>query len=91
MQQRVVDHLILLETLLVSQARNKKVEASKVENFIKDRFDLSPRGIINMLGLSNPIFSETSSYGHFGRAPNENGCFTWETLNISDEFKNEFL
>jgi S-adenosylmethionine synthetase len=44
-----------------------------------------------MLGLSNPIFSETSSYGHFGRAPNDNGCFKWETLNISDEFKNEFL
>jgi len=70
---------------------NNKVEASKIEKFIKDRFDLSPRGIINMLGLSKPIFSETSSYGHFGREPDDNGCFTWETLNISDEFKNEFL
>ena len=70
---------------------NNKVETSKVEKFIKDRFDLSPRGIINMLGLSNPIFSETSSYGHFGREPTDNGCFTWENLNISNEFKNEFL
>ena len=78
-------------SIFVDLHGNKKVEASKVEKFIKDRFDLSPRGIINMLGLSNPIFSETSSYGHFGRVPNENGCFTWENLNISNEFKNEFL
>ena len=78
-------------SIFVDLHGNKKVEASKVEKFIKDSFDLSPRGIINMLGLSNPIFSETSSYGHFGRVPDENGCFTWEDLNISDEFKNEFL
>ena len=78
-------------SIFVDLHGNKKVEASKVEKFIKDRFDLSPRGIIDMLGLSNPIFSETSSYGHFGREPNDNGCFTWENLNISDEFKNEFL
>ena len=44
-----------------------------------------------MLGLSNPIFSETSSYGHFGRAKNDKGCFTWENLDISNEFKNELL
>ena len=62
-----------------------------MEKFIKDRFDLSPRGIIDMLGLSNPIFSETSSYVHFGREPNGKGCFTWENLDISSEFKNELL
>ena len=78
-------------SIFVDLHGNNKVEAIKVEKFIKDRFDLSPRGIINMLGLSNPIFSETSSYGHFGREPTDNGCFTWENLNISNEFKNEFL
>ena len=78
-------------SIFVDLHGNNKVEATKVEKFIKDRFDLSPRGIINMLGLSNPIFSETSSYGHFGREPTDNGCFTWENLNISNEFKNEFL
>ena len=67
------------------------VDSNRVEKFIKDRFDLSPRGIIDMLGLSNPIFSETSSYGHFGRAKNDKGCFTWENLDISSEFKNELL
>jgi len=67
------------------------VDSNRVEKFIKDRFDLSPRGIIDMLGLNNPIFSETSSYGHFGRAPNDKGCFTWENLDISNEFKNELL
>ena len=67
------------------------VDSNRVEKFIKDRFDLSPRGIIDMLGLSNPIFSETSSYGHFGRAKNDKGCFTWENLDISNEFKNELL
>ncbi len=67
------------------------IESNKVEEFIKNKFDLSPRGIIDMLGLNSPIFSQTSSYGHFGRQPNDQGFFSWEKLDISEEFKNEFL
>ena len=78
-------------SIFVDLHDKNNVDTNRVEKFIRDRFDLSPRGIIDMLGLSNPIFSETSSYGHFGREPNGKGCFTWENLDISSEFKNELL
>ena len=45
---------------------------------INDNFDLSPRGIREMLNLNKPIYEKTSAYGHFGRNPEENGCFSWE-------------
>ena len=45
---------------------------------INDNFDLSPRGIREMLNLNRPIYEKTSAYGHFGRDPEENGSFSWE-------------
>ena len=39
------------------------------ENVIKNNFDLSPRGIREMLGLNKPIYECTAAYGHFGREP----------------------
>jgi len=51
---------------------------------IKENFDLSPRGIREMLNLNKPIYEKTSAYGHFGRAPEENGSFSWEK---TDKFK----
>ena len=45
---------------------------------IKDNFDLSPRGIREMLNLNKPIYEKTSAYGHFGRIPEDNGSFSWE-------------
>ena len=48
---------------------------------IKNKFDLSPRGIREMLNLNKPIYVPTSAYGHFGREPNnEKGLFTWEKI-----------
>ncbi|MEC7830857.1 MAG: methionine adenosyltransferase [Pseudomonadota bacterium] len=70
---------------------SNKVDSDKIESFIKNRFDLSPRGIIDMLGLNNPIYSETSTYGHFGRKPDKNGNFSWEKLDIAKEFQDELL
>ena len=49
-----------------------------VEKLIKENFDLSPRGIREMLGLNKPIYEKTAAYGHFGRSPEENGSFSWE-------------
>ena len=45
---------------------------------INDNFDLSPRGIREMLNLNKPIYEKTAAYGHFGRSPEENGSFSWE-------------
>jgi S-adenosylmethionine synthetase len=56
-------------------------DESKIEKILKiinQNFDLSPRGIREMLKLNSPIYEVTSSYGHFGRKPTNNGQFTWE-------------
>ena len=45
---------------------------------INKNFDLSPRGIREMLGLNKPIYEKTAAYGHFGRIPEDNGSFSWE-------------
>ena len=45
---------------------------------IKENFDLSPRGIREMLGLNKAIYEKTAAYGHFGRTPENDGAFSWE-------------
>ncbi len=57
-----------------------------VEEKIKESFDLSPRGIREMLGLNKPIYEKTSAYGHFGREPDQEGAFSWENINKSNIF-----
>lgn len=55
---------------------------SEIEQIVNKVFDLSPKGLISSLGLRNPIFKKTASFGHFGR--NE---FPWEDTNKVDEIK----
>ena len=57
-----------------------------VEKLIKDNFDLSPRGIREMLGLNKPIYEKSAAYGHFGRDPEANGAFSWEKTDKSNVF-----
>ena len=45
---------------------------------INENFDLSPRGIREMLNLNIPIYEKTAAYGHFGRTPEDDGSFSWE-------------
>ena len=58
-----------------------------VINLIKNNFDLSPRGIREMLNLNRPIYECTSAYGHFGRKPGSNGTFSWEKTDKLSVFK----
>ena len=58
-----------------------------VENLIKDNFDLSPRGIREMLNLNRPIYECTAAYGHFGRKPGSDGTFSWENTDKVSIFK----
>jgi S-adenosylmethionine synthetase len=57
-----------------------------VEKLINENFDLSPRGIREMLGLNKPIYEKTAAYGHFGRKPESSGAFSWEKIDKSDVF-----
>ena len=54
---------------------------------ISQNFDLSPRGIREMLDLNKPIYEKTAAYGHFGRAPEANGSFSWEKTDKKTFFK----
>ncbi len=58
-----------------------------VEKLITNNFDLSPRGIREMLSLNRPIYESTASYGHFGRKPREDGSFSWEKTDKISIFK----
>ena len=63
-------------------------EKSKyVENLVKNNFDLSPRGIREMLSLNKPIYECTAAYGHFGRMPKTDGSFSWEKTDKIAVFK----
>jgi S-adenosylmethionine synthetase len=64
-----------------------RVDESKLESVLHDIIDLSPRGIRETLGLSRPIYRRTASYGHFGRAPEKDGGFSWERLDLVDTLK----
>ena len=57
-----------------------------VEEKIKENFDLSPRGIREMLGLNKPIYEKTAAYGHFGRSPETDGAFSWEKTDKASVF-----
>ncbi len=62
-------------------------KAKHVEKLIKENFDLSPRGIKEMLTLNRPIYECTSAYGHFGRKPDSKGSFSWEKTDKTAIFK----
>ena len=53
---------------------------------IRENFDLSPRGIREMLKLNRPIYEKTAAYGHFGRAPDDSGSFSWEKIDKIEVF-----
>ena len=57
-----------------------------VQEKIKENFDLSPRGIREMLGLNKPIYEKTAAYGHFGRSPENDGSFSWEKTDKASVF-----
>ena len=62
-------------------------KSKKVEKLIKENFDLSPRGIREILSLNRPIYERTAAYGHFGRKPGSDGSFSWEKTDKVDIFK----
>ena len=60
-----------------------------LEHAIRAVFDLTPEGIIDALNLRHPIYSPTTSGGHFGRTPGESvdGSFPWEATDQTDALK----
>ena len=71
--------------LKLSEGDEEKSET--VKKIIEQNFDLSPRGIRELLGLNKAIYEVTSSYGHFGRKPSDTGHFSWEKTDKTGIFK----
>jgi len=65
---------------------NDEEKNRHVEKLINENFDLSPRGIREMLALNKPIYQKTAAYGHFGRDPESDGSFSWEKTDKSGVF-----
>jgi len=64
-----------------------EVSDAAVEAAVAQVMDLTPRGIREHLSLNRPVYQRTAAYGHFGRAPDEDGGFSWERTDLADALK----
>jgi len=71
-------------SMMVDTFGTGKIPEARIAELIAAHFDLRPKGIVNMLDLLRPIYTETASYGHFGR---EEPDFTWEVTDKAAELK----
>ncbi|KIN70899.1 S-adenosylmethionine synthase [Sulfitobacter noctilucae] len=64
-----------------------EVDDAAVEKAIRNVMSLTPRGIREHLQLNKPIYERTAAYGHFGRAPDADGGFSWEKTDLAEALK----
>lgn len=69
---------------------DSNVNEEKLAKTLQDLVHLSPSGIKNHLNLLRPIYKKTASFGHFGREPEDNGCFSWEKTDLASELRSIF-
>lgn len=71
-------------SIMVDTFHTGKTSEEKIEKQVREIFDMTPIGIIEMLRLKRPIYKKTAAYGHFGRNEPD---FTWEKVDKSGLFK----
>lgn len=71
-------------SIMVDTFHTGKTSEEKIEKQVREIFDTTPIGIIEMLRLKRPIYKKTAAYGHFGRNEPD---FTWEKVDKSGLFK----
>ena len=64
-----------------------RVGEERLAKLLPELVDLRPRAIRTHLGLNRPIYARTAAYGHFGRAPEPDGGFSWERLDLVDSLR----
>jgi S-adenosylmethionine synthetase len=81
-------------SVLVDCFGTEKTNPDKISDAIRESFPLTPRGIIETLGLRSPIYRVTARHGHFGRQPSEQRVdgktlkfFTWERTDRVEALK----
>jgi S-adenosylmethionine synthetase len=74
-------------SLYVDTHGTGKVPETKLQKLLLEVFPLRPTNIRRSLKLSRPIYRRTAAYGHFGRAPEKDGGFSWERTDLADSLK----
>jgi S-adenosylmethionine synthetase len=71
-------------SLMLETFGTEEVDPLRIEQAVRELFDLRPAAIVQDLDLLRPIYRRTAAYGHFGRSDKE---FTWEATPRVDELK----
>jgi S-adenosylmethionine synthetase len=74
-------------SLLVDTHKTGKVDEAKLTKVLAELFPLRPTNIRRALKLNRPIYLRTAAYGHFGRAPDRDGGFSWERTDLVDALR----
>ena len=74
-------------SVLVDTHGTGKVEEKKLEKVLPEIFRLTPTNIRRSLKLNRPIYRRTAAYGHFGRAPDKDGGFSWEKTDLIKDIR----
>jgi S-adenosylmethionine synthetase len=77
-------------SMFVDAHGTSEVDMERLSKVLQELVDLTPRGIREHLQLNRPIYTPTSSYGHFGRMPTAEGHFSWEKTDLVDALKRAF-
>jgi S-adenosylmethionine synthetase len=75
-------------SVLVDTFGTGKIAEAKLEQLVRENFQLTPKGIIESLKLRRPIYKKTAAYGHFGRKDPD---FTWETTDKAPQLREQGL
>jgi len=71
-------------SILVETFGTEAISVLKIEELVREHFDLRPAAILRDLDLRRPIYTKTAAYGHFGRT---DGDFTWERTDKADALR----
>jgi S-adenosylmethionine synthetase len=74
-------------SVLVDTHGTGRVEEKKLEKVLPELFRLTPTNIRRTLRLNRPIYKRTAAYGHFGRAPDKDGGFSWEKTDLASAIR----
>jgi S-adenosylmethionine synthetase len=74
-------------SVLVDLHGTGQIDEKKLEKILPQLFRLTPTNIRRTLKLNKPIYRRTAAYGHFGRAPDKDGGFSWEKTDLADAIR----
>ena len=77
-------------SVLVDTHGTSNIDERKLAKVLPEIFRLTPTNIRRSLKLNRPIYRRTAAYGHFGRAPDKDGGFSWEQTNLVSQLKSAF-